>query len=58
MTDAGLVRQVEAPRDGADPRRKYYRITESGRELLTREASRLQRVVETARARNVLPETA
>lgn len=58
MTDSGLVRQVEAPEADADPRRKYYRITAPGREVLAREAARLKRLVDTARDRNVLPETA
>lgn len=58
MSDDGLVRPVDAPREDADPRRKYYRITPSGRELLAAEAARLDRLVETARSRRVLPETA
>lgn len=58
MTEAGLVRQVDAPEADADPRRKYYRITATGRDVLAREASRLQRLVDTVRAHDVLPETA
>ena len=58
MSDAGLIRQVEAPREDADPRRKYYRITGEGRGVLATEATRLQRLVETARDRKVIPETA
>ncbi len=42
----------------ADPRRKYYRITADGRELLARETARLGRLVETARARGALAEQA
>lgn len=56
MAEAGLVRQVEAPAEDADPRRKYYRITAEGRTLLRTEAARLRRLVEaTERA---LPERA
>lgn len=55
MTEAGLVRPVPPPRDDADPRRKYYRITGRGREVLAAEAARLQRLVDTVRSRRVLP---
>lgn len=58
MAEAGLIRQVEAPREDADPRRKYYRITDAGRDVLAAEVARLQRLVETARTRDVRPETA
>jgi DNA-binding PadR family transcriptional regulator len=58
MRDSGLVRQVDPPEADADPRRKYYRITDRGRDVLAREASRLVRLVDTARAQNVLPERA
>lgn len=57
MTERGLIRPVEAPRDDADPRRKYYRITDEGRALLKAESFRLQRLVQVARERDVLPET-
>jgi len=58
MTEAGLIRAVEAPSGDADPRRKYYGITQQGRELLAQETARLGRLVETARARHALPERA
>lgn len=57
MSERGLIRKVDAPRDDADPRRKYYRITERGRELVRAEAARLQRLLQVARERDVLPET-
>jgi len=56
MTDAGLIRAVRAPAAGADPRRKYYRITPAGRRLVTAEAERLQRLVGAARARRIIPD--
>jgi DNA-binding PadR family transcriptional regulator len=46
----------EAPRRrraGADERRRYYRLTTSGRALLKAEASRLEAAVGLARARRV-----
>lgn len=58
MVDARLIRQVPPPSVDADPRRKYYRITEEGKELLAKETARLDRLVETARAQGALPERA
>ena len=58
MAEAGLIRGVEAPAEGADPRRKYYRMTASGRELLAAETSRLGRLVEEARSRHGLADLA
>ena len=58
MSDAGLVRAVPPPSADADPRRKYYRITQDGRDLLAIETARLGRLVATARARGALPEKA
>lgn len=58
MAEAGLIELVAPPTEDADPRRKYYGITPAGRELLTRETARLGRLVETARAKNVVPERA
>jgi DNA-binding PadR family transcriptional regulator len=49
MAEAGLIRGVRAPT--ADPRRKYYRITSAGRELLSAEVARLQRLLRAAQAR-------
>ena len=56
MTQDGFVREVAAPARDEDPRRKFYRITEAGREVLEAEASRYERIVEVARSRRVLPE--
>lgn len=58
MTEAGLIRSVPAPSEDADPRRKYYGLTEAGRRLLAAEATRLDRLVGQARARNVIAEPA
>ena len=52
MNDRGLLERSEPPTD-ADPRRKYYRITDRGRELLRTEVGRLERIVAVARARGV-----
>jgi DNA-binding PadR family transcriptional regulator len=57
MAEAGLIREASAAAD-ADPRRKYYAITAEGRRRVSAEASRLERLVEVARERHVLPERA
>jgi DNA-binding PadR family transcriptional regulator len=56
MVVAGLIDAASAPSPDADPRRKYYRITPNGRDLLSRETARLGRLVEAARAQGVLAE--
>jgi len=58
MSERGLLREVEAPTEDADPRRKYYTITGAGRSLLAEEAARLEELVRMARERDVLPERA
>ena len=58
MLDEGLIRETAAPDDDADPRRKYYTITREGRRLVSAEAARMNRVVELARERKLLPEGA
>jgi DNA-binding PadR family transcriptional regulator len=55
MAEAGLIESVAAPESGADPRRKYYGLTPSGRGLLMEESARLMRLVETAKARRAIP---
>jgi DNA-binding PadR family transcriptional regulator len=53
LVSEGLIDHV----DGADERRRYYRITTAGRRLLKSEAARLANVVILVRARKLLPET-
>lgn len=48
MLHAGLVREHPSPADDPDPRRKYYAITEAGRELAAAEIERLSTLVEVA----------
>ena len=57
LADFGLVQALSRGPEGADPRRKYYRITDAGRGLVATEAERLAGVLDEARARNVLPRT-
>ena len=56
MTREGLVREVSAPAGDEDPRRKFYRLTRSGRAALRAEASRYERIVDVVRKRAVLRE--
>ena len=58
MVEAGLIRETEAPSAEDDPRRKYYAITREGRGRVAAEAARLERLVEVARERKLLPERA
>lgn len=54
LLDEKLIAEVHADPDD-DPRRRYYRITRSGRAALTAEAVKLDRVLEAAREKAVLP---
>lgn len=57
LEDEGLVEPVaDQPDEAADGRRRYFRITKQGRRAARAEAERMQRVVETARAKSLLPE--
>jgi len=55
MTAGGLIRETRAPGSDADPRRRYYAITESGRAALQADAARYDRLSRLARKRGVLP---
>jgi DNA-binding PadR family transcriptional regulator len=48
MVDAGLAKEASAS-DGADDRRRYYRITPLGRDVIALEARRLAAIVAVAR---------
>jgi DNA-binding PadR family transcriptional regulator len=55
LVDAELISEVdEAPEDGADERRRYYRVTEGGRAAAAAEARRLERQLGAARAHGLL----
>jgi len=56
MEGDGLIEDTEAPSESADARRRYYRLTGRGREVAEEESERLVALVDTARARNLLPE--
>jgi DNA-binding PadR family transcriptional regulator len=54
LQDEGWVAEVEAPTDGGDPRRRYYRVTPAGREAARAEAARLASLVGFARRKELL----
>lgn len=49
MLEDGLVEEVERP-EGADARRKYYRVTELGRRVVSAESERLATLLQVVRA--------
>ena len=57
MAHDGLIAGAEAPAGGSDPRRRFYDITDRGREVVHVEAARMARIVEIARQNQVLQET-
>jgi DNA-binding PadR family transcriptional regulator len=51
LIDHGMVKEVPRKSASDDPRRRYYRMTGSGRKLLSAEVSRLDVVVREAKVR-------
>lgn len=55
LVDDGLIAELEeAPEEGADGRRRYYRITPAGREVAAAEARRLESQLGAAREHGLL----
>lgn len=55
LVDAGLIVELEdPPEEGTDERRRYYRVTPSGRRVAAAEARRLEAQLGAARARGLL----
>jgi DNA-binding PadR family transcriptional regulator len=55
LLDEGLIRELGARPTDDDPRRRYYRITASGRAAGRAEAARLDALASMARAKRWLP---
>jgi DNA-binding PadR family transcriptional regulator len=55
LIQSGWVQELGARRGDDDPRKRYYRLTDAGREVLRDEAARLTRVVREARLRLRIP---
>ena len=60
LLDDRLIVEVESrtPGEGDDPRRRYYRITPAGLEVVRLEAARLERAVKMARQKKLTPRRA
>ncbi len=58
MVEVGLIKDVPAPAEDDDPRRRYYAITEEGGAVLQIEVARFENIVRVAQRKNVLPGTA
>lgn len=56
MVDDGLIQEVDRP-EGADARRKYYRVTSLGQEVVAAEARRLRILLDVARAERMTGES-
>jgi len=55
MLEQGLIEECASPEGaGADPRRRYYRITTAGRETAEAEAQRLVRLLDVAREKRLI----
>ena len=57
LADRGLIEELTDPDDrppGASAKRRYFRITDAGRRVLSAEADRLAQMARVARAKNVL----
>lgn len=55
MEADGLIGSAEPPSDETDARRRYYRLTELGRDVAAAESVRLAGLVDAARSRKLLP---
>lgn len=57
MVERGLIEPLaEPPEPGADARRRYYRVTELGREVARAESARMRRLLGVAEAEKLAPE--
>src|SRR5262245_56329280 len=50
LLDAGLVEEAPSPKGETDSRRRYYRLTPFGRNVLSAEVSRLENALRAAKA--------
>jgi len=57
LMELGWVEETDGPVREVDPRRRYYRLTRSGRGALTAEMERLDALVREARAQRLFPRT-
>ena len=55
LMESGWVEETDGPAGVPDERRRYYRLSRSGREALKAEVERLDALVRGARARGIIP---
>jgi len=55
LMELDWVEETDGPAEPVDQRRRYYRLTRGGREALRAEVARLEALVDTARARRIVP---
>jgi DNA-binding PadR family transcriptional regulator len=55
LIQAGWVQELGPRRGDDDPRRRYYRLTDAGRDILRAETARLTQVIREARLRLRIP---
>lgn len=56
LREQGLIEEAEGVEEAdGDERRRYYRLTPFGREVAVLEARRLERLIEAARGKRLLP---
>jgi DNA-binding PadR family transcriptional regulator len=55
LMECGWVEETEGPVRAVDERRRYYRLTRSGREALKAEVERLDALVRVAREQHIVP---
>jgi DNA-binding PadR family transcriptional regulator len=55
LMELGWVEETDSPARAGDSRRRYYRLTRSGRRALTAEVDRLDGLVRAARAQRIVP---
>jgi len=58
LLNFGLIEEVEGDRSVEDSRRRYYRLTGTGKSLLEAELGRMDSVVRLARSRKLVPRAA
>ena len=54
LLSTGWIKEVAGPSKNDDPRRRYYRLTEEGRDMAVAEARRLEKLVERARSKRLI----
>jgi DNA-binding PadR family transcriptional regulator len=55
LLETGMIKEVRKPAArNDDPRRRYYRLTKTGREIAVAEAKRLEKLLQRARTKRLI----